>query len=193
MKPSSLPGNLKAEEIDDSDGEFGMFPAGLFCGWIQVPQAADAGGGRRPRPLHSPRRQNLVDLIGDSLAGGGAVHSIRQQFLVLCVVVANRGDNRHGQGVLLQLSAGLRPADAPASPYGGVFGDRSHLRLRAAGEQHRDLFHHPIDQSAILFAPVHGSAQPCGRPLIDVFHTFLFSLLERGSFNKDALPLVAPS
>jgi tetratricopeptide (TPR) repeat protein len=38
--------NLKAEEIDDSDGEFGMFAGSLFCGWIQARQAAgtDPGG-----------------------------------------------------------------------------------------------------------------------------------------------------
>lgn len=32
--------NLKAEEVDDSDGEFGTFAGGLFCGWIQARQAA---------------------------------------------------------------------------------------------------------------------------------------------------------
>ena len=34
--------NEKAEEIDDSDGELGMFAGGLFCGWIRARQAADA-------------------------------------------------------------------------------------------------------------------------------------------------------
>jgi hypothetical protein len=38
--------NLKAEEIDDSDGEFGTFAGGLFCGWITARQAADED--RRP-------------------------------------------------------------------------------------------------------------------------------------------------
>src|SRR5258706_2456153 len=32
--------NLKAEEIDDSDGEHGTFAGGLFCRWIQARQAA---------------------------------------------------------------------------------------------------------------------------------------------------------
>jgi hypothetical protein len=32
--------NLKAEEIDDSDGEFEMFAGNLFRGWIQARQAA---------------------------------------------------------------------------------------------------------------------------------------------------------
>ncbi len=32
--------NLKAEEIDDSDGQFGRFAGSLFCGWIQARQAA---------------------------------------------------------------------------------------------------------------------------------------------------------
>ncbi len=31
---------LKAEEIDDSDGEHGTFAGSLFCGWIQARQAA---------------------------------------------------------------------------------------------------------------------------------------------------------
>jgi hypothetical protein len=26
--------NEKAEEVDDSDGEFGTFAGGLYCGWI---------------------------------------------------------------------------------------------------------------------------------------------------------------
>ena len=34
--------NAKAEEIDDSDGEFGMFAGSLYCGWIKARQAADA-------------------------------------------------------------------------------------------------------------------------------------------------------
>jgi hypothetical protein len=37
--------NLKAEEIDDSDGEFGMFAGSRFCGWIQARQAAGADPG----------------------------------------------------------------------------------------------------------------------------------------------------
>jgi hypothetical protein len=32
--------NAKAEEIDDSDGELGMFAGGLFCGWIKARQYA---------------------------------------------------------------------------------------------------------------------------------------------------------
>jgi hypothetical protein len=31
--------NAKAEEVDDSDGEFGMFAGGLYCGWIAARQA----------------------------------------------------------------------------------------------------------------------------------------------------------
>jgi hypothetical protein len=34
--------NEKAKEIDDSDGELGMFAGDLFCGWIKARQAADA-------------------------------------------------------------------------------------------------------------------------------------------------------
>jgi hypothetical protein len=34
--------NEKAEEVDDSDGELGMFAGGLFCGWIKARQAAGA-------------------------------------------------------------------------------------------------------------------------------------------------------
>ena len=37
--------NLKAEEIDDSDGDFGTFAGSLFCGWIQARQAAGADPG----------------------------------------------------------------------------------------------------------------------------------------------------
>ena len=36
----------KAEEIDDSDGEFGTFAGSLFCGWITARQAADADSRR---------------------------------------------------------------------------------------------------------------------------------------------------
>ncbi len=34
--------NAKAEEVDDSDGEFGTFAGGLYCGWIKARQAAVA-------------------------------------------------------------------------------------------------------------------------------------------------------
>jgi tetratricopeptide (TPR) repeat protein len=34
--------NMKANEIDDSDGEFGTFVGGLLCGWIEARQAAAA-------------------------------------------------------------------------------------------------------------------------------------------------------
>jgi hypothetical protein len=32
----------KAEELDDSSGSFGMFVAGLFCGWVKARQAVGA-------------------------------------------------------------------------------------------------------------------------------------------------------
>jgi hypothetical protein len=43
--------NLKAEEIDDSDGEFGMFAGNLFRGWIQARQAAGADPGATAETL----------------------------------------------------------------------------------------------------------------------------------------------
>lgn len=43
--------NAKAEEIDDSDGEFGAFAGGLYCGWITARQAADADRGETARFL----------------------------------------------------------------------------------------------------------------------------------------------
>lgn len=45
--------DAKAEEIDDSDGEFGTFAGGLFCGWIAARQAADADRGETARLLLS--------------------------------------------------------------------------------------------------------------------------------------------
>jgi uncharacterized Zn finger protein len=39
----------KAEEIDDSDGEFGTFVGGLFCGWIQARQVDGANRGDTAR------------------------------------------------------------------------------------------------------------------------------------------------
>ena len=32
--------HAKAEEIDDSDGDFGLFAGSVFCGWIRARQAA---------------------------------------------------------------------------------------------------------------------------------------------------------
>jgi hypothetical protein len=43
--------NAKAEEIDDSDGEFGAFAGGLYFGWIAARQAADADRGETARLL----------------------------------------------------------------------------------------------------------------------------------------------
>ena len=42
---------LKAEEIDDSDGEHGTFAGGLFCGWIAARQAAGADRGQTAKLL----------------------------------------------------------------------------------------------------------------------------------------------
>ncbi len=43
--------NGKAEEIDDSDGEMGMFAGNLFCGWIKARQAAGADRSETARLL----------------------------------------------------------------------------------------------------------------------------------------------
>jgi len=43
--------NAKAEEVDDSDGEFGTFAGGLYCGWIKARQAAGADRGETARLL----------------------------------------------------------------------------------------------------------------------------------------------
>src|SRR6266852_9345239 len=43
--------NEKAEEVDDSDGELGMFAGGLFCGWIKARQAAGADRGETAKLL----------------------------------------------------------------------------------------------------------------------------------------------
>lgn len=43
--------NLKAEEIDDSDNQFGTFAGSLFCGWIEARQAASADPGATAETL----------------------------------------------------------------------------------------------------------------------------------------------
>jgi hypothetical protein len=43
--------NLKAGEIDDSDGEHGTFAGDLFCGWIAARQAAGADRGETAKLL----------------------------------------------------------------------------------------------------------------------------------------------
>jgi hypothetical protein len=43
--------NAKAEEVDDSDGEFGTFAGGLYCGWIKARQAAAADCGETAKLL----------------------------------------------------------------------------------------------------------------------------------------------
>ena len=42
---------LKAEEVDDSDGEFGTLAGGLYCGWITARQAAGADRGQTAKLL----------------------------------------------------------------------------------------------------------------------------------------------
>ena len=42
---------LKAEEIDDSDGELGAFAGGLYCGWIRARQTAGVDRGETARLL----------------------------------------------------------------------------------------------------------------------------------------------
>ncbi len=41
--------DAKAEEVDDSDGEFGTFAGGLYCGWITARQAARSDPGETVR------------------------------------------------------------------------------------------------------------------------------------------------
>lgn len=41
----------KADEVDDSDAEFGMFVGDLYCGWIKARQAAGADGEETARLL----------------------------------------------------------------------------------------------------------------------------------------------
>jgi hypothetical protein len=43
--------HAKADEVDDSDGEFGTFAGGLYCGWIRARQAAGADRGETARLL----------------------------------------------------------------------------------------------------------------------------------------------
>jgi hypothetical protein len=43
--------NAKAEEVDDSDGEFGTFAGSLYCNWITARQAANADRGETARLL----------------------------------------------------------------------------------------------------------------------------------------------
>ena len=43
--------NAKAEEVDDSDGEFGTFAGNLYCSWIAARQAADADRSETARLL----------------------------------------------------------------------------------------------------------------------------------------------
>ncbi len=42
---------LRAEELDDSDGEFGTFAGDLYCGWIKARQAAGADRGQTAKLL----------------------------------------------------------------------------------------------------------------------------------------------
>lgn len=43
--------DAKADEVDDSDGDFGTFAGGLYCGWIVARQAAKADPGETARLL----------------------------------------------------------------------------------------------------------------------------------------------
>ncbi len=132
--------------------------------------------------LLAPRRQNLFDLIGDLPACDSAVHSIRQQFVVLGVVMANRGDDCRSQSVLLKVSARLCPADSSASPGSSVFGNRSQFMSRTTGKQVSDLPRHPNSQITILLAPPDGAARSCGRTFPGIFQTLPLSLLQRRTF-----------
>jgi hypothetical protein len=53
--------NEKAEEVDDSDGEFGTFAGGLYCGWIAARQAAGAD--------RSQTAQRLLEWMDDDSYG----------------------------------------------------------------------------------------------------------------------------
>jgi hypothetical protein len=103
----------------------------------------------------------------------------------------NRSDNRRSQSVLLQISTHLRPAYAPASPGGGMFGDCSEFMSRAAGEQNPDLFRQASNQFTVFFAPSHGLSRARSRPFIRISRTFPLGFFQDRCLDKDTLSLAA--
>lgn len=57
--------NLKANEIDGSDGEFGTFVGSLLCGWIQARQAAAADADKTAETLLSWVENDDCGFCGD--------------------------------------------------------------------------------------------------------------------------------
>jgi hypothetical protein len=139
--------------------------------------------------LRSPRRKNPVNLMGSSLEGRGAIQFLRQQSVVLCGAMAERSDHCGGHSALLQIPTRLRPANAPASPGGGMLGDSTKFMSRAAGEQNPDLFRHASNQLAVIFAPSHGLAGVASRPFIRIFRSFLRDSFKSRYLNQDGLSL----
>src|SRR5580658_2591649 len=145
------------------------------------------------RPSGSPHRQNLFDLIADSLSGCSAIHSPFQEFVILGMFMPSLCDNRRGQSELLQIPAPLRLANAPASPGGGMFGDCSDFIGGAAREQDPDLFRHASNQLAVFFAPSHGLAGASSRSFIRIFRAFLLGSFQSRCLHEGALSLVTLS
>src|SRR4051794_24286231 len=83
--------------------------------------------GRSPalRGLVSPVSQDLLNATHDPLARSLAVDTLRQQFVVSCVVVTNWGHNGGGEGLLFEIPLSDCPANTTATLQGGMFGDRS--------------------------------------------------------------------
>ncbi len=92
--------NAKAEETDDSDGEFGTFAGGLYCGWITARQAAGEDRVQTARLLLKWMDEDDYGFCSDlelsavkvlDRAGMGAFESeVRARFEEECAALSER-------------------------------------------------------------------------------------------------------
>jgi hypothetical protein len=104
------------------------------------------------------------------------------------------GCNHSGsKGTFLERPPGKCPPHPTTAPPGSVFRDRSRFLRRTPWEQSRDRSSHVHDEIAIIFCTAHFIPRALSRALLTICKAFLFSALERGLRNQDALTFVAAS
>lgn len=94
---------LKAEEIDDSDGEMGAFAGSLYCGWIKARQAARADPGDTVRLLFAWMKSDDYGFCNDleraavkvlDRAGLASFEAEANARFEMACTAAGKGENR---------------------------------------------------------------------------------------------------
>ena len=131
----------------------------------------------------APAVQHPIDIVANRIPGVDAAGTAHQQLIVPGVFMADGGDCGGGEGAFIERLPCGGAAYSAAATSGGVRGDGTRLRGRAAWKELPDGNRRAGGQIAILFGAARLLALAAGCALIGVLEAFLFSFLECGFLN----------